>query len=129
MLLISIILLLLVNAVSSRRDSTIFFNRVAILILLYSGILGYESLYSTSLDTGIGIYGSLFHTTRITYGFDLFIYIIGTYVIQLSAFFIDTLQTVISLYTDWSFALALALPPQIQPSHWGSFISCSGSLE
>jgi NADH-ubiquinone oxidoreductase chain 2 len=87
MLLISIILLLLVNAVSSRRDRTIFFNRVAILILLYSGILGYDSLYSTSLDTGIGIYGGLFHTTIITHSFDLFIYIIGAIVIQLTAFY------------------------------------------
>jgi len=72
MLLIINIFLLLVNAVTSRREFTIF-NRVAIFVLLYSGIIG--SLY---LDTGIGIHNGLFHSTAITYSFDLFIYIIGT---------------------------------------------------
>ncbi|RPB06324.1 hypothetical protein P167DRAFT_461602, partial [Morchella conica CCBAS932] len=55
--------LLLVNAVTLRRERSIFFNRLAILILLYSGIIGYDSLYIKTLDTGIGIYGGLFHTT------------------------------------------------------------------
>ena len=61
-----IILLLLVNAVALRREFSILFNRVAIFILLYSGIIGYDSLYVTYLDTGIGIYNGLFHSTAIT---------------------------------------------------------------
>ena len=76
MLLFSNILLLF-SAVTSRREFTILFNRVAIIILLYSGIIGYDSLYVTYLDTGIGIYNGLFHSTAITHSFDLFIYIIG----------------------------------------------------
>jgi len=86
MLLFSNILLLLVSAVTSRREFTIFFNRVAIIILLYSGIIGYDSLYITSLDTGIGIYNGLFHSTAITHSFDLFIYIIGAIILLLTAF-------------------------------------------
>jgi len=70
--MLKITLNLLVNAVTLRREFTIF-NRVAIFVLLYSGIIG--SLY---LDTGIGIHNGLFHSTAITYSFDLFIYIIGT---------------------------------------------------
>jgi NADH-ubiquinone oxidoreductase chain 2 len=75
-----------VSAVTSRREFTIFFNRVAIIILLYSGVIGYDSLYITSLDTGIGIYNGLFHSTAITHSFDLFIYIIGAIILLLTAF-------------------------------------------
>ena len=71
MLLISNIFLLLVNAVTFRREFTILFNRVAIFILLYSGIIGHGTLYVTCLDTGIGIYNGLFHSTVITHSFDM----------------------------------------------------------
>jgi len=92
MLFVSSTLLLLVNAVTLRRDRSILFNRVAILILLYSGIICYDSLNITSLDTGIGIYGGLFHSTSITHSFDLFICIIGAIVLQLTAFYPRRLQ-------------------------------------
>jgi formate hydrogenlyase subunit 3/multisubunit Na+/H+ antiporter MnhD subunit len=87
MLFVSITLLLLVNAVTLRRERSIFFNRLAILILLYSGIIGYDSLYIKTLDTGIGIYGGLFHTTSITHSFNLFISILGAIVLLLTAFY------------------------------------------
>ena len=87
MLLISNLFLLLVNAVTLRREFSILFNRVAIFILLYSGIIGYESLYVTYLDTGIGIYHGLFHSTAITHSFDLFIYIIAPIILLLTAFY------------------------------------------
>ena len=38
------------------------FNRVAIFILLYSGIIGYVA-YKTYLDNGLGIFNGLFHST------------------------------------------------------------------
>ena len=82
MLIIGSILLLLANAVTLRREKSILFNRVAILILLYSIILGYDSLYITSLDTGIGVFSGLFHSTSITHSFDIFIYIIVYYIIN-----------------------------------------------
>ena len=87
MLLISNLFLLLVNAVTLRREFSILFNRVAIFILLYSGIIGYDSLYVTYLDTGIGIYNGLFHSTAITHSFDLFIYIIAPIILLLTAFY------------------------------------------
>jgi len=62
---------LLANAVTLRRDKPILFNRVVILILLYSGILGYDSLYIGSLDTGIGVFSDLFHSTTSS---DIYIY-------------------------------------------------------
>ena len=75
MLIIGSILLLLVNAVTLRREKSILFNWVAVLILLYSGILAYDSLYIESL--AIGVFSGLFHSTLITHSFDIFIYAIG----------------------------------------------------
>ena len=69
-------LLLLVNAVTCRRVKSILFNRVAILILLYSGIICYDNLNIISLDTVIGIHGGLFHNTFKTHSFALFLCII-----------------------------------------------------
>jgi hypothetical protein len=71
MLIIGSILLLLANAVTLRRDKSILFNRVAILILLYSGILANDSLHVVNLDTGIGVFSGLFHSTI---SFYIFIY-------------------------------------------------------
>jgi hypothetical protein len=64
----------LVSAVSSRREVSILFNRVAIMILLYSG----------HYLAGIGIYNGLFHSTVITHSFDLFIDIIGVIILLFS---------------------------------------------
>jgi len=74
MLFVSSTLLLLVNAVTLRRDRKLF--RVAILTLLY--------LVVNFWTTRVGMYDGLFHSTSITHSFDL--YIIGAMVLQLSAF-------------------------------------------
>jgi len=79
-------LLLLVNAVTFRRVKFLF-NRVAILILLYSGIICYDSLNIISLDTVIGIYGGLFHSTSITHSFALFLCIIGAIVLLFTVYY------------------------------------------
>jgi len=86
MLLLSLIFLLLANAVTKRREKSILFNRVAIIILLYSSIVGYDSLAITSLGRGISIYGGLFHSTAITHSFDIFINLVSGIIIGLTAF-------------------------------------------
>jgi len=86
MLLLSLIFLLLANAVTKRREKSILFNRVAIIILLYSSIVGYDSLAITSIGRGISIYGGLFHSTAITHSFDIFINLVCGIIIQLTAF-------------------------------------------
>ena len=72
--------------ITLRRELTLF-NRVAIFILLYSGIIGYDSLYVTYLDNGIGIYNGLFHSTAITHSFVLYTYIIAPIILLLTAFY------------------------------------------
>jgi NADH-ubiquinone oxidoreductase chain 2 len=87
MLILSIILLLLSNAVTLRRDKSILFSRVAIVVLLYSFLLGFNSLYIPYLDRGIGLFGGLFHATSTTHIFQLFIFIISAAILQLTAFY------------------------------------------
>jgi hypothetical protein len=87
MLIISIIFLLLSNAVTLRRDKSILYNRIAIIILFYTSIIAFNSLYITYLDRGIGLFGGLFHATSITQIFQIFIFIIGMAILQLTAFY------------------------------------------
>jgi NADH-ubiquinone oxidoreductase chain 2 len=54
--------------------------------LLYSSIVGYDSLAITSLGRGISIYGGLFHSTAITHSFDIFINLVSGIIIGLTAF-------------------------------------------
>jgi NADH-ubiquinone oxidoreductase chain 2 len=87
MLIFSILFLLLSNAVTLRRDKSILFSRVSIIILLYSILLANNSLYITSINRGIGIYSGLFHATSITHIFHIFIFLIGAIILQLTAFY------------------------------------------
>jgi NADH-ubiquinone oxidoreductase chain 2 len=83
----SILFLLLSNAVTLRRDKSILFSRIAITILLYSSLLALGSLYITYLDTGIGLYGGLFHATSTTQIFHIFIFLISAAILQLTGFY------------------------------------------
>ena len=81
------LLLLLSNAVTLRRDKSILFSRIAIIILLYSSLLGLVSLYIKCLDKGIGLYGGLFHVTSNTHIFHVFIFLISAVILQLTSFY------------------------------------------
>jgi NADH-ubiquinone oxidoreductase chain 2 len=87
MLIISIMFLLLSNAVTLRRDKSILFSRVAIIVLLYSALLALNSLYIAYLDRGIGLYGGLFHATNTTQIFHIFIFIVSIAILQLTGFY------------------------------------------
>jgi len=77
MLLSSIFFLLLSNALSFRRDSTILYSRIGILVLLYCIYLSYNNLFITYLDNGVGLFGGLFYTSSITQSFHILIFIIS----------------------------------------------------
>ncbi|RYE15660.1 MAG: hypothetical protein EOP34_02300 [Rickettsiales bacterium] len=66
MLLNSLIFILLSNAITSRRDKSILYSRLAISILLLSALITYDNLSLLFLAKGIGIFGGLFHTTTTT---------------------------------------------------------------
>lgn len=87
MAIFSILFLLLSNAVTLRRDKSILFSRVAIIVLLYSSLLGTNSLFMSYLNTGIGLFGGLFHATSTTQVFHIFIFLISATILQLTGFY------------------------------------------
>ncbi len=87
MIIFSILFLLLSNAVTLRRDKSILFSRVAIIVLLYSSSVAISSLYFSYLDRGIGLYGGLFHTTSTTQIFQIFIFLVSAVILQLTSFY------------------------------------------
>ena len=87
MLLNSLLLLLLSNAFTSRRDKSIMYSRTTITILLISAFIAYDNLSLLFLAKGIGIFGGLFHTTATTNFFHLFIFLITSVILLLTSFY------------------------------------------
>src|SRR6201996_948371 len=87
MLLSSIFFLLLSNALSFRRDSTILYSRIGILVLLYCIYLSYNNLFIVYLDNGVGLFGGLFYTSSITQSFHILIFIISLLILTMTGFY------------------------------------------
>jgi NADH-ubiquinone oxidoreductase chain 2 len=87
MLLNSLIFLLLSNSITSRRDKSILYSRVAISILLIATLITYDNLSLLFLAKGIGIFGGLFHTTATTNIFHIFIFLITSVILLLTSFY------------------------------------------
>jgi NADH-ubiquinone oxidoreductase chain 2 len=90
MILISILLLLFSNAVTSKRDLSILFNRIAILILIYC--IFQEISYLFFINKGVGLQGGLFQVTSITQVFHIFIFLVSIFILQLTSFFPRTVS-------------------------------------
>nr|QIJ60002.1 NADH dehydrogenase subunit 2 [Orbilia oligospora] len=86
MILICSCFILLMNAVTSRQDKYLSYNRITSLILLYSIFLAFNSLDIICLGTGIGIFGGLFLITSIRQNFVVFILILSFFILQLISF-------------------------------------------
>jgi len=85
MITISIIFILLSNAVTLRRDISILFNRITILALTYCILQDSMSLYI--LNKGIGLHGGLLHVTSTTQVFHIFIFLLSILILQLTSFY------------------------------------------
>nr|YP_009160636.1 NADH dehydrogenase subunit 2 [Hirsutella minnesotensis]AKR17966.1 NADH dehydrogenase subunit 2 [Hirsutella minnesotensis] len=85
MIIISILALLLSNAVNLRRDLSILYNRIAMIILIYCILNDLSSL--TVVTKGLGIHGGLLLITNITQIFHIFLFIISTLILTLTSFY------------------------------------------
>nr|QVV23909.1 NADH dehydrogenase subunit 2 [Trichoderma cornu-damae] len=85
MIIISILSLLLSNAVNLRRDISILYNRIAILILIYCILNDISSL--TVVTKGIGLHGGLLLITNITQIFHIFLFIVSILILTLTSFY------------------------------------------
>ena len=93
MIISSILLLLLSNAVTLRRDKSILYSRISMTILIYSCLIGYNNLDFSFLENGIGLFGGLFHATCITNIFHIFILLLSSIILVLTAFYPRNLKT------------------------------------
>ena len=84
MVLFGIILLFLAIGLLSSQIETINLNRVAIIVLLLSGVLAFHEMWVGQLGSGVGIFNGLFQVTAVTLGIDLFIYIVSSLVLLIS---------------------------------------------
>jgi NADH-ubiquinone oxidoreductase chain 2 len=85
MIIISILVLLLSNAVALRRDMSILFNRIAAIALGYAILNDVMSL--SLVNKGIGIHGGLLYISNITQTFHIFIFFICILILQLTSFY------------------------------------------
>nr|YP_009254354.1 NADH dehydrogenase subunit 2 [Trichoderma gamsii]ANC73539.1 NADH dehydrogenase subunit 2 [Trichoderma gamsii] len=85
MIIISILSLLLSNAVNSRRDISILYNRIAMLILIYCILNDIASL--TVVTKGIGLHGGLLLITNLTQIFHIFLFITSILILTLTSFY------------------------------------------
>lgn len=87
MLIMSLILLLLSNSITLRRDKSILYSRATITILVVAIFISYDNLYFLFLNKGIGIFGGLFHSTSTTAVFHIFILSISSVILLLTSFY------------------------------------------
>jgi NADH-ubiquinone oxidoreductase chain 2 len=87
MLVTSLTLLLLSNAVSSRRDKSILFSRTTLLILFYCFILLIFDLNLIFVDKGLSLFGGLIYCKSHSQIFALFIIFLSLVILILTSFY------------------------------------------
>jgi len=95
MLISLLIFLLLSNAVTSRQHKTILFSRIVITGLILSSYLALNNPFTQPLEKGVGIYGGLFNVTSFTLSFNIFLFLVSSVILTLTA----SLNTSISVLT------------------------------
>jgi NADH-ubiquinone oxidoreductase chain 2 len=87
MLIFSILLYVLSVSIVTRQDKSILYNKISILILLYSALISLYSIFIVNINKGIGIYSGLFYFNNTILIFQLFIFIVSIIILHLTAFF------------------------------------------
>ena len=82
MIILSILSLLLSNAVNLRRDIAILYNRIAIFILTYCILNDLASL--SVITKGIGLHGGLLLINNVTQIFHIFVFLITILILTLT---------------------------------------------
>jgi len=83
MLSIGILTKIFSIATASLLITPPLFNRIGIILLLYSALLAWNSFYIDPVGSGIGLYCGLFHVTTLSQPFYLFILLLAALVLGL----------------------------------------------
>ena len=83
MIFMSILTLIMAKSLPSfyLKIYPVYFLRISAIILLYAGALSINTLYIQSIGSGIGIYSGLFHVTQISQIIEVFLLIIGFFIL------------------------------------------------
>lgn len=87
MLTSTILLLLISNAVTIRRDKSILFARSSLTILIFCFFLCFNSFDLKLHEKGLGLFSGLLQTTAISHVFHIFVFIITFLILQLNGFY------------------------------------------
>jgi NADH-ubiquinone oxidoreductase chain 2 len=87
MVIYSLISLLLSNASSIRKDKSILYSRLVIIIIFFTSLLLLKDLSFNNLNKGIALFGGLYHTTTLTHIFHFIILILSLIIMFLTAFY------------------------------------------
>ena len=81
MLFISIISIIVAVALPAVKISPLLFTRITSIILVFSGVLSFNSLYAQSIGSGVGIYSGLFQVTFLSQSIETFIYFMAALIL------------------------------------------------
>lgn len=87
MLLCSIFFFLLSNSLSFKRDISIYYSRIGIVIQLYCIFFCYNNLFVSYLDQEVGLFGGLFNISSISLVFNILIFLLTLFILNLTGFF------------------------------------------
>ena len=82
MIFISILILIVAMAIPSLKLqlSSILLTRITSIILLYSGVLAFNTFYIQSIGSGIGAYSKLFYFTIISLLLNFILFLLKTFI-------------------------------------------------
>ena len=83
--MLCILFILFSNSVTLRRDTSILFNRIAMISLIYCILQDIISL--SVISSSLGLHGGLLHITNITQIFHIFIFVLSILILQLTSFY------------------------------------------
>jgi hypothetical protein len=83
MVLFSLLTIIIAIGLFSSLFSFKQLNRVAIIVLLLSGVLAFHAMWVGQLDSGVGIFNGIFQASN-SLGIDLFIYIAASLILLTS---------------------------------------------
>src|SRR6266550_2515507 len=83
MIFMSILTLIMAKSLPSffLKIYPVYFLRISAIIFIYAGALSFNTLYIQSIGSGIGIYSGLFHVTQISQIIEIFLLIIGFFIL------------------------------------------------
>lgn len=87
MLILALLPVLLSNSLNTRRDISIYYSRIGIILLTICIYICYNNLYLTYLESGVGLFGGLFNISPISIIFGIFIYLLSLIILSLTGFY------------------------------------------